>query len=101
MTTNGKIRTPTIMPFEQWANNPFVDAPLEPEQCECPECYGDGMVECEYCSNIVPCQECEGEGTIMAPAQDLYLNQKAIDLMLWERWYKGEPFIVPGGKSMK
>ena len=50
--------------FEEWAKNMLLEYKELNPKVECPNCDGDGEIECECCENVANCVACDGNGKI-------------------------------------
>ena len=56
--------------YEEWCRA----TRKRPAPQECVACFCDGGIECPTCGNEVPCEECDGSGTI-DPVREEYDEQ--------------------------
>lgn len=61
-------------------------------RAECPECFGDGEVECPCCGSCgVECDECEGSGESLYPDFKDWQSIKRLESVRLKMWINGEP----------
>ncbi len=66
-----------IISFEDWIKkNPEIEEEEKESKEKCPDCHGDGWVECSECGHESKCENCDGTGVITREsAEIIYYRQ--------------------------
>lgn len=69
--------------FEEWLTlNPDIKDVEE----ECPDCFGDGIEDCPYCSQPIECDTCDGSGKKKTTdAKAMYYTQLIKEIKLAQK----------------
>ena len=81
-------KQPNVISLSEWLkkNPEFEDIENETKE-KCPECCGEGWIECSKCGHEEECEDCDGRGFITKnPADSAYYKQVARDREDWLKY---------------
>tara|TARA_R110000737_G_scaffold282141_1_gene288781 strand:+ start:16 stop:369 length:354 start_codon:yes stop_codon:yes gene_type:complete len=96
-----------ISGFEEWAKNMRLDYSESNPKVECPDCEGDGEIECDCCGHEKHCDVCDGNGKLrFNEASDFKFKYSAFLKTVYADLkklciYTGKDFLGAAGEFIK
>ncbi len=77
-----------LISIKEWLKrNPEIEDDIEDTKTRCPDCDGDGWIECSKCGHEARCESCNGSGQKFSNTiENAYYKQVGKDKIKWKKY---------------